>query len=51
MWTFLTCLCAAYKVRVADFRADLSTDIYTMQVQEVIKQGGFVLLFFLQIKF
>lgn len=35
-----TCPSPAYKVRLEEFTDGLSTDIYTVRVLEVIKEGG-----------
>lgn len=38
------CLSTVYKVRVEETTNDLSTDIYSVRVLEVIKEGGYMYL-------
>lgn len=37
----MRCLSSVYKVRVEQFTADLSTDVYAMRILEVIKEGAY----------
>lgn len=37
----MCCLSSVYKVRVEQFMAQLSTDVYTMRIMDVIKEGAY----------
>lgn len=38
------CLSSVYKVRVESVKKDLTTDLYSMRIMTVIKEGGSLLI-------
>lgn len=37
----MRCLSSVYKVKVEESAAQLSTDVYSMRIMDVIKQGAY----------